>query len=149
MGILISTTEGHQKYYEANAGSPIYPELRGLVLKTAGVVDVVGEALRPLSDHIEMAFVFGSLAAGKERPGSDIDLLIVGNVGLGEIVEILGPVQDRLGREINPVIYPWTELQEKLAQGHHFVTTVLDGPKLFVIGNPRELERLAQVRLAE
>jgi predicted nucleotidyltransferase len=149
MGIVHGVREGHQKYFQADPDCPIYPELRGLVAKTSGVGDLLREALQPLSSRIQVAFVFGSVAAGQETAASDVDVLVVGSIHLKDLVEAFGPVQDRLGREVNPSIYPAQELREKITQGHHFLTGVLQGPKIFLIGSSRELERLVEVRLAD
>jgi DNA-binding transcriptional ArsR family regulator len=143
LGVVSSSREGLQKYFQANPDSPIYPELRGLVLKTSGVGDILKQALQPLADRIMVAFLFGSVAAGKETAASDIDLFIAGDVRLGEIVGVLSPAQDQLGREINPVVYPVTELHAKLEQGHHFLQSVFSGPKILLWGDAREFERLA------
>jgi predicted nucleotidyltransferase len=147
-GIVTATREGQQKYFRANQESSIYPELRGLVIKTAGLGEVLRQALTPLADRISLAFVFGSVAAGKETTLSDVDLLVVGDLSLREIMAALGPDQDRLGREINPTVYSIAELRERIARGHHFLRTVLEGPKIFLIGDSHELERLAAERVA-
>jgi len=149
MGIVSGSREGQQKYFQADPDCPIYPELRGLVLKTAGVADILRKALQPLANRIVSAFLFGSVAAGKEVAESDIDLFVAGDLSLGELVEVLSPLQDQLGREVNPVVYPIKELRDKLAHGHHFVKSVFEGPKVLLIGSPREFERLAQVRVAD
>lgn len=148
LGIVTGVREGHQKYFQADPESPIYPELRGLVAKTSGVGDLLREALRPLFSRIEVAFVFGSVAAGKETAASDVDVLVVGSVHLKDLVEAFSSVQGPLGREVNPSLYPAQEFREKITRGHHFLTRVLQGPKIFLIGSPRELERLVEVRLA-
>jgi len=148
LGIVTGIREGNQKYFQADPSSPIYPELRGLVAKTSGAGDLLREALQPLSSQIEVAFVFGSVAAGKETAASDLDVLVVGSVLLKDLVEAFSPVQDRLGREVNPSVYPAQEFREKITRGHHFLTGVLQGPKIFLIGSSRELERLVEVRLA-
>jgi predicted nucleotidyltransferase len=148
LGIVTGVREGHQKYFQANPESPIYPELRGLVAKTSGVADLLREVLQPLSARIQIAFVFGSVAAGRETAASDIDVFVVGSAHLKDLVEAFAPVQDRLGREVNPSIYPAQEFREKITRGHHFLTGVLQGPKIFLIGSSRELERLVEVRLA-
>jgi predicted nucleotidyltransferase/DNA-binding transcriptional ArsR family regulator len=149
LGIVNGSREGLQKYFLANPSSPIYPELRGLVLKTSGVGDTLKQALRPLSDRITLAFLFGSVAAGKETAASDIDLLVAGDISLGEVVGILSPVQDQLGREVNPMVYPVTELRAKIERGHHFLQSVFAGPKIALWGDAREFERLAQVRVVD
>jgi predicted nucleotidyltransferase len=149
LGLVTGSRDGQQKYFQVNTESPVYPELRGLVLKTSGFGDLIRESLRPIRAKILLAFVFGSLAAGKADAASDLDLLVVGEASLRELVELLGPIQNRLGREVNPVVYPVPEFREKLAQGHRFLTSVLEGPKLFLIGSPHELDRLAELRMAD
>ena len=149
MGILSGSREGQQKYFQADPDCPIYPELRGLVLKTAGVGEVLRGALQPLAHRILVAFLFGSIAKGREAVASDVDLFVLGDLSLGEVVEAVGPIQDQLGREVNPTVYPPVEFRDKVTRQHHFLKTVLQGPKIFLIGNPRELERLAEVRVVD
>lgn len=149
LGLVNSAREGQQKYFQTNRSSPIYPELRGLVLKTAGASEVLREALHPLAHRIFVAFLFGSVAQGRETAASDVDLFVVGDLGLREIVEAVSPVQNQLGREVNPTVYPPAEFRDKVTGGHHFLKAVLQGPKIFLIGDPRELERLAEARLAD
>src|ERR1700678_1744292 len=68
---------GNQKHYQANPTSPVFTDLRGLILKTSGLVDVLRVSLAPLASQIEAAFVFGSVAKNKDTAKSDIDLLVV------------------------------------------------------------------------
>lgn len=148
LGLLTVSREGQQKYYQVDRSSAVYPELRGLVLKTAGLGDQLREALKPLSARIDLAFVYGSVASGKADAASDVDVLVIGEVTSSELVEVLGPLQNRIGREVNPAVYPLAEFQEKTAMGHRFLTSVIAGPKLFLIGTQNELEHLASLRLA-
>lgn len=143
-GILVSTTEGKQKYYQVNRKSPIYNELHGLIVKTAGVVDVLRSALAPAMERIKVAFVFGSIAAGTEERMSDIDMIVIGKTTFSEIVSLISPAQKTLGREINPVVYPVTEFKHKIQENHHFLKTVLEGDKIFLIGDEGELNRMAK-----
>ena len=147
-GILRRTVEGQHVYFQANRESPIFPELRMLLLKTAGIVDVVREALAPLADRIRAAFVFGSAARGELRSDSDVDVLVVGDVAFPAVADALAGAQARLGRDVNPTVYPPAEFQKKIRSGHHFVTTVLKEPRLFAVGGPDELARLGAERLA-
>jgi predicted nucleotidyltransferase len=142
-GILISTTEGKQKYYQANRQSPLFNELHGLIVKTAGVADVLRSALAPVMERIKVAFIFGSIASGNEIRRSDIDMMVVGRISFGDVVSVLSPAEEKLGREVNPVVYPITEFKQKAKEDHHFVKNVLDGEKIFIIGSDSELERLA------
>jgi predicted nucleotidyltransferase len=142
-GILVCAREGRQKYYQANPQSSIFKELRGLALKTTGVADVIRNALAPLAKLIRVAFIYGSFARSDEDAGSDIDLLVVGTAEFGDVVFALGPAQESLGREINPTVYPAAEFRTKVTDRHSFVMGVMGGSKVFLIGDERELARLA------
>lgn len=147
-GIIQRQVRGRQVYYQANSRCPIYAELRGIVLKTTGVGDVLRGHLALLADRVRVALVYGSVARGEEKEGSDIDLMVIGAASFGDVVAALGPAEKILGREINPTVYSDNEFRNKVVAKHHFVTAVLKGPKLFVIGEQRELTRLAKERLA-
>ncbi len=147
-GILERQVRGRQVFFRANRTCSIFPELASLVVKTVGVIDVLKSALGSSSSEIRVAFVYGSWARGEQQSGSDIDVLIVGDVSFADVVAALRPVQETLGRDVNPTVYSPTEFGRKLAQGHHFLRAVWNEPKLFVIGGSRELEGLAQKRLA-
>jgi predicted nucleotidyltransferase len=95
-----------------------------------------------LEDRIVVAFVFGSLARGEDRAESDLDLFVVGDVSLQEVVSAIDPLQQTLGRPIQPTIYPAEELRSKVKAGHHFLESVLAGEKVFVVGNQDELREL-------
>jgi len=114
-------------------------ELRGLIVKTAGLVDVVREALAPVADRIRWAFVYGSVARGEERSDSDVDLMVIGDVGLSDVSPLLASAGERLGREVNPTVYSLAAFTRKLEAGYGFHRGVLDKAKLFVVGNEREL----------
>jgi predicted nucleotidyltransferase len=141
-GVLRRTVQGRQVYFQANRASPIFPELQSLVLKTAGVVEILREALGPLHERIRAAFVFGSAACVALHYGSDIDLLIVGDASFEEVAASLADAQSSIGRDVNPTVYPVREFRKKLREGHHFLTTVLTEPKTFVIGDENELGRV-------
>lgn len=143
-GIVLRTARGHQVYFRANRACPVFDELRGLVVKTFGVAEILRQALRPLADRIDAAFVYGSVARGEERAGSDVDLFLVGEAGFGEVIEALAPAQRRLAREINPTIFPREEFARKVRAGNHFLATVLEGRKLYLMGGKDELESLAR-----
>ncbi len=142
-GVLVLTKEGKQKYYQANRKSPIYDELHGLIVKTTGVVDVLRSALAPSAGRIKVAFVFGSIASGNEDKTSDIDVMVVGAISFGDVVSLLSSAEEKLGREINSVVSPISEFKQKVRDDHHFVKTVLEDEKIFLIGGEGELRRLA------
>lgn len=143
-GLVKRTTQGRQVYFQADSESPVFGELRSLFLKTAGVADVLREGLRPLKERIVAAFVFGSAARSELRNASDIDVLVVGDVSFGDVVGVLLDAQRVLGREVNPTVYPPAEFRQKIRDGHHFLTSVLQQPHIFLIGDRDELGRLGE-----
>ena len=147
-GIIRRSVRGRQVYYQANQGCPVYGEIKNLIMKTAGVGDILKSALAALAERINVAFIYGSVARGEENRASDMDIMVVGNVSFAEIVSALRPSQDRLGREINPTVYSPAEFRSKLKMNHHFLKTVLKGDKVFLIGGDSELAKLAKKRLA-
>lgn len=148
-GIIRRTARGRQVYYQANPECPIFAELKGLVIKTVGAGDVLRGALVPLADRIRFAFIYGSLARGEEQRRSDVDLLVVGEVTFAEIVSALSGAQEKLGREVNPTVYPPAEFRSKLEAGHHFIKTIMKEGRILLIGDEREFARLAEERLAD
>jgi len=147
-GIIQRIVRGRQVYYQANPLCPVFEELKKLVVKTVGVGAALQAALVPFGDRINVAFIYGSIARSEEHRESDVDILVVGKVTFTEIVSSLSEVQKTIGREINPTVYPPGEFRSKVAAGHHFLNTVLRGPMLFLIGDKRELARLAKKPLA-
>lgn len=147
-GILRRTARGREVFYQANPDCPIFQELRGLAIKTAGVGDVLKAALAPLAARIDVALVYGSMGRGDPEHHSDVDILVVGAVSFAEVVTALAPAQETLAREINPAVYPPAEFRAKLAAGHQFLTSVLRGPALPLMGDVGELEGLVGERLA-
>ena len=138
-GLLRKEAIGNQMHYRANRQCPIFEELASILRKTSGLADVLGEALLPLARQLQSAFVFGSMASGKAHAESDIDLLLIGDVTFSELIKVLYPLQETLGREINPKIYPRAEWQALIAQQGAFIQEVLHKPKVFIIGNEADL----------
>ncbi len=141
--ILKTHQQGRMVYYQANVDSPLFSDLRGLMLKTAGLVDVLVDTLKPLASKLRVAFVYGSIANGSEQSDSDIDLMVVGTVSPMELVVPFRHAHELLGRAINPTVYTPAEFEKKQKAKDHFLTRVLDKPKLFVIGNQDELGKIA------
>lgn len=138
-GIISMIKVGNQHHYQANPGCPIYFELLGIVKKTFGITGVIGLALSPLAERIHWAFIFGSVASGKETSTSDIDLMVIGDVGFTELVTALYSIQDTLGREINPKIYSEKEWMRMCNNKDAFVIDVLSKPRMDVMGEGNEL----------
>jgi len=147
LGLLVRTAKGNQVHYRANVEHPAYSELRALVAKTIGHNAVLRSALTPLADRIKVAFVYGSVARGDEGAASDVDLMVVGEATLEEVVQHLGEAENALGRPINPTIYGVPEFRSKLTAGNHFLSAVMRGEKVFIIGDEDELGKLREKQL--
>jgi DNA-binding transcriptional ArsR family regulator len=142
LDIISRERDGNRVYYRANTGHPLYPDIRSLVLKTNGLADVIVNALGNEKD-IQIAFVFGSFAQQEEKAGSDVDLMIVGDIGLRKLTGLLMDVSGKIGREINPHVFSEKEFIKRKTGHDHFLIQVLDSPKIFIIGTENELAAMA------
>ena len=139
-GLVVSRRVGHQKHYQANPASPLFPELRSIVLKTVGLAEPLRDALKPLSASIRAAFVYGSIAKSTDRATSDIDLLIISDsLTYADVFGVLDRATKALGRQINPAIYTTTEFMKRSQRENAFVTRVLEQPKIWVLGSEHDL----------
>lgn len=137
LGIIEIRRDGNRSYYRANNQHPLYLDIRNLVLKTSGLVEVLRPPLTV--PEIQLAFVFGSVAGGNETAHSDVDLMVLGSLGLRQLTKLLSGVSEQIGREINSHVITVDEFKRRKKVGDHFLTTVLAAPKLFVKGNEHEL----------
>jgi predicted nucleotidyltransferase len=149
VGLIARNSLGNQVFYQANRAAPIFQEMRALVNKTIGVFSVLRSELQVLSKRIIVAFVYGSVAREEETAQSDIDLMIVGDATLDEVLSRLSAVEKAIGRPINPTVYSIAEFESKLASGNHFLSSVLKGRKVFLLGDEDELRKVGRVRLAK
>lgn len=132
--------DGNRVYFKANREHPLFPELHGLVLKTVGLPAALRSRLQV--PKIRVAFIFGSLAAGQAAAGSDVDLMVIGDLGLRELTVLLSGASETVGREVNPHVMTESEYRKRRRGGDHFVRHVLEGPKLFLVGTEHELEAM-------
>ena len=145
-GLVRRSRQGQHVYFSADPASPVFGEMRSLLAKTAGIADVLraGLAELPRKAKILVAFIYGSVAAGQHTSASDIDLMVIGRVELADLLPALRPIQDRLGREVNPTVYR----AEELAEPSSFVRRVLDGPKIMLVGTEDDIANLAEKPVA-
>jgi uncharacterized protein len=139
-GILQQRKDGRRTYFKAETRSPIFRELRSMFQKTVGLVPTLRQTLRPFENKITCAFVYGSVARGEERATSDVDFMVIGNVGLAQLSPVLRKAEKRLGREVNVTNYSVDEFRKKVAEGDHFLATVLKGNLQFVKGEQGDLD---------
>lgn len=143
-GLLLREKIGNQLHYGANRQCPIFEELASILRKTSGLVDVLRDALLSLDAHIEVALIFGSVARGAEHAGSDVDVLLIGDLGFGDAVRALHGAQEAIQREINPVVMSSEEYRRKFVAGDGFLRDILAKEKLFLKGDDDVLGKLAE-----
>lgn len=147
--LIVRTSVGNLVLYQVNQRNPVFAEMRALVNKTVGIFNILHTALKPITKRVTVAFVYGSVARQEEKAASDIDLMIVGDVELDDVLACLSRAETTLGRTVNPTVYSEHEFRTKLEEGNHFLNAVVNGEKVFLIGNEDELRKMAGVWMAE
>jgi predicted nucleotidyltransferase len=145
LGLVLSERRANATFYQANVQHFLFPELKRIILKTEAVGDRLREALIGLGD-IRVAFIYGSTAKGTESPSSDIDLMVIGDVELSALDSTVDHIEQELGRAVNYTLFGVEEWQQRVAQGHSFVTDILSHEKIFLIGDEDELSALGAGR---
>ena len=148
-GLLLRSEVGRQVHYQANAQSPVFRELAGLLRKTVGVADVLRDALSSLGEAVSLAFVYGSVASGTESPRSDIDLMVLGSAGFADVALVLTTAQATLGREVNPTPMSVADFARKVKEGQGFAVDVAAGPRIWVKGEESDIAKLVEHRKAQ
>jgi predicted nucleotidyltransferase len=149
LGLLSRRQTGRQVFYAADTNSPVFEDLAGFLRKTAGLVQPLRDALLPLGTQIHLAFVFGSMAAGKAQSHSDVDVMVLGDAPFAEVVRVLHPARATLGREVNPVVMGAAEFVRKQRERDGFVASVAREPKLWLIGDENDFAKLGEDRPAK
>jgi predicted nucleotidyltransferase len=144
VGILQSKKVGNQQHYSANLQCLIFEELASIFRKTSGLADVIANALSCMKNQIKFAIVFGSVARGEEQASSDIDVMVIGDIGFGDVVSLLHESQATLKREINPVVYSVDSFKSRIEKNDSFIKEILNKPKLFIIGSEHELREFTE-----
>jgi predicted nucleotidyltransferase len=140
VGLIAVEQVGNQKHYKANVATPVFEELRSLVLKTSGLVDILRTALAPLAGDIEVAFIYGSVAKQQDTASSDVDVMVISDsLAYAEAFQALEAAAQRAGRKINPTIYPRAQWTRRIKQRNVFTTKVVSQPKLWLIGTEEDL----------
>lgn len=145
-GLLIRQPVGNQVRYQANPDCPVFEELAGFFRKTTGLADVLRDALLPIKEHVETAFVFGSVARGEEDEDSDVDVFVLGETAFSDVVRVLAPTRERIGREVNSVVMSPAIFKDKFRQRDPFLQRIVEDPKIFLIGAADDLAELTEYR---
>jgi predicted nucleotidyltransferase len=139
-GIVLKKRVGAQDHYRLNPDCPVYGELRGLLLKTLGMTEVVRDVLQPLAERVKLAYIYGSFADGTARAESDIDLMVMGDLGLKDLAGPLAKAERALSREVNVTVYSEEEYRSRLSEEDGFVARVHNGPKVILLGDADDLK---------
>ena len=139
-GLVLETVDGRQKYYQANPDSPVFDELVALVRKTVGLAGPLRDALMPLADRIRAAFVYGSIASGRDRTDSDIDLMVIADdLDYPTLFEAVQVAEGQLARSVDcRLMTPW-EWHGKRTRSDSFVARLHEKPHVFVLGSQDDL----------
>jgi len=134
-GVLTMFRQGNQIHYQANPDCPIYAELLGITRKTFGIADPVRDALQPFSSQLIWAFIYGSVAKDEANASSDIDLMLIGQgLNYSDVMERLLPLEEQLGRPLNPTLYTPDDWMTKLSAENSFVVRVAQQDKINLMG---------------
>ena len=143
VGLITVESIGNQKRYAANCASPLFTELRGIVLKTFGLADVLRDVLTPIASQVHIAFIYGSIAKQEDTATSDIDLMLVcDHLTYADLFKLLEEAQEKLGRPIHPTFYSPAEWARKYQANNNFLTQLVKQPKIFLIGTEDDLSKL-------
>ncbi len=142
-GLLLRSALGNQVRYQADRAHPLFDDLASMFRKTHGSAAALRHALAPLRDRFRLALIFGSTARGSQTAGSDIDLLVVGELGFAELTQSLYDVQQSLRREINPVLLGERELRDRVKRGDGLLRGIMAAPVIYLFGNHDDLAELA------
>lgn len=132
---MLRQRQGNQICYQANADCLIFPELAAIFRKVCGPAERLRQTLAEFGAAIERAFIFGSVASGKATAASDIDVLIVGKLSFADVVQAVYPLQETLGREINPKLYSPEEWRAALVENSAFIQDIMQKPQLWIAGD--------------
>ncbi|MGV2103932.1 nucleotidyltransferase domain-containing protein [Rhizobium sp. 21-4511-3d] len=119
-------------FYAVNTRSPIFGELRSICMNSFGLASVVSRELELFRDRVELAFLYGSVVRGDDRPDSDIDLVIVGGLDVFDLATAIETIRNAISWEIDLTLYTPSEW-EALGKDR-VVRSIHDGKKIVLIG---------------
>lgn len=138
-GLLCSRKQANVRFYWVNQEHTLYPPLKEIVFKTTGLADVLKDSLGPLVSHVKVAFIYGSVAKNLESAASDIDVMVIGDVDVDELHTAISRAEALLDREVNFTVFDEDDFKKQLARKKAFLTDVLAGSKIFLIGGEDDL----------
>lgn len=142
LDLVIKRRDGNRVYYRANKDHPLYSDIHSIVLKTIGLTDIFRKVFEG-HQEIQIAFIFGSIANHREKASSDVDLMVLGNIGLRQLSKLISGIPNKIGREINPHALSLEEFRKRKSNNDHFIAQVMKSPKIMIVGNKDELKAMA------
>lgn len=149
IGLITSRKEGRMIFYKAEPTHPAFQDLKNIFMKTISLGDTLRKALEQYAKQIDFAWIYGSVAQGKEKSDSDIDLVMISDLSLKELSQITEPLTASLNRELNPLFMSPFSLIKRIQEGDHFVAQLMQGEKIWIIGDDRLFRRFIRARVTE
>jgi len=141
-GLIKESKQGNQRHYQANPDNPVYNELVGIIRKIFGIADVINNALLPVKEQINWAFIYGSIAKGDANSASDVDLMVVSpSLAYADIMALLPQAEQAINRPINPSIYTQEQIEKKQQQNNAFICRVIQQDKIWLKGSENDIRR--------
>jgi predicted nucleotidyltransferase len=138
-GLVDSERVGNLRMWSMPTAHPLYRSLREVFARTVGIAEQLRTALTGRA--VDLAFIFGSYARGRDDETSDIDLFLLGEADWKSMPDLESDVLARLGRELNALTYSEEDLRLAIERGSPFFATIRDQPKIWIIGDDEALER--------
>ena len=131
-GILAHETRGNLKLYSINTRFPLYQEFRKIIMTTSGVEDQLRRLLEGVHG-IKEVYIYGSYAKNVMDTHSDIDVLIVGSVGVVDAQKRISKLQRDIDREISMTVMDQSDFKRRIKEKDPFVSGILKQKHIKVI----------------
>lgn len=140
LGIVNEEQKGKVTLVSVNRKLPYLAELKGLVTKTAGLADLLRDALSDFKG-VRYALIYGSFATGEESESSDVDVLIVGDDDEAKLLKAISQIEEKASREVNYILWTDRDFRMRVRGKHHLLTEIGDKPIIMIIGEESEFRK--------
>lgn len=125
-GLYVSSKRGREKFYSLNKDYPLFGELKAIISKTEGAEGNLKEIVSGYKG-ISRALIHGSYVDKKEKAGSDIDLIVVGEFPRQKFTDDIRKLESKLNRQINFTSFNDREYESERKNKGSFLNIVLRG----------------------
>ena len=100
--MLQTEVKGNRKLFRVNRHHPLYDEINSIVRKYFGL-DVIVENIAKRLGHLDSVYLTGDIAKGKDS--GIIDLIFVGDVDQGYLVQLIAKAEKLIKRKVRYLVY--------------------------------------------